>query len=32
MTSPRTLLEAMLQKLRGCNVSSYAELDPVAVL
>jgi hypothetical protein len=32
MTSPRTLLEALIQKLRGCNVSSDAELDSVAVL
>ena len=32
MTSPRTLLEALIQKLRGCNVSSDAELDTVAVL
>ena len=34
MTSPsaRTLLEALLQKLRGCNVCSDAELAPVAIL
>jgi len=30
--SPRTLLEALIQKLRGCNVSSDAEVHPVAVL
>ena len=32
MTSPRTLLQALIQKLRGSNVSSVAEVDPVAVL
>jgi hypothetical protein len=34
MTSPsaRTLLEALRQKLRGCNVCSDAELAPVAIL
>ena len=32
MTSPRTLLEALIQKLRGCNVHGDAEESPVAIL
>jgi hypothetical protein len=28
----RTLLEELIEKLRGCNVSSDAEVDPVAIL
>jgi hypothetical protein len=32
MTSPRTLLEALIQKLHGCNVHSEAEESPVAIL
>jgi hypothetical protein len=32
MTSPPTLLEALIQKLRGCNVHGDAEESPVAIL
>ena len=32
MTSPRTLLEALIQKLHGFNVHSDAEESPVAIL
>ena len=32
MTSPRTLLEALIQKLHGCNVHGDAEESPVAIL
>ncbi|PZV04578.1 MAG: BREX-1 system phosphatase PglZ type B [Cyanobium sp.] len=32
MALPRTLLEALIQKLRGCNVCSDAEVAPVAIL
>jgi len=32
MTTPRTLLEALIQKLRGCNVHGDAEEAPVAIL
>jgi len=31
-TSPRTLLEALIQKLRGCNIHGDAEEPPVAIL
>lgn len=32
MASPSTLLEALIQKLRGCNVCGDADVPPVAVL
>jgi len=32
MTSPRTLLAALIDKLRGCNVHGEAEEAPVAIL
>jgi hypothetical protein len=32
MTSPRTLLAALIDKLRGCNVHGDAEEAPVAIL
>ena len=32
MVMPRTLLEALIQKLRGCNVHGDAEESPVAIL
>jgi hypothetical protein len=32
MTSPRTLLEALIQKPRGCNVHGDAEEPPIAIL
>ena len=30
--APRTLLESLIQKLRGCNVHGDAEESPVAIL
>jgi hypothetical protein len=32
MVMPRTLLESLIQKLRGCNVHGDAEESPVAIL
>jgi len=32
LTSPRTLLEALIQKLRGCKVHGDAEESHVAIL
>ena len=32
MAMPRTLLDALIQKLRGCNVHGDAEESPVAIL
>jgi hypothetical protein len=32
MTSPRTLLAALIEKPRGCNVHGDAEEPPVAIL
>ena len=30
--APQTLLDALIQKLRGCNISGDAEEAPVAVI
>ncbi|TGH21928.1 MAG: hypothetical protein ERJ68_05040 [Aphanocapsa feldmannii 277cI] len=32
MAAPVTLLDALVEKLRGCNVSSDVEVDPLAIL
>ena len=32
MAAPVTLLDALVEKLCGCNVSSDVEVDPVAIL